>query len=227
MKQTQKIHFGCNRYITSQFTRPIHASSHDQRPPWLCAPFQVEFFDENDLKNPSERLPRILHSEKFRMSTLVEFSVKKQSFIHLTESQLIDVQYSPPFNQVDKLVDILWNHEYRFNKLIATLREPSQTHMYLVVTFKNVSAVEIINLLRMHGVIPPWSATLFWTERSQAPSEQRHFVSAILFLRAWGRRDSGYPLHGGHSSLHCVHVPTEENAKQRLLRLDGNPAIHD
>ena len=105
MKQTQKIHFGCNRYITSQFTRRIHASSHDQRPPWLCAPFQVEFFDENDLKNPSERLPRILHSVKFRMSTLVEFSVKKQSFIHLTESQLIDVQYSPPFNEVDKLVD--------------------------------------------------------------------------------------------------------------------------
>ena len=87
--------------------------------------------------------------------------------------------------------------EYRFNKLIATLREPSQTHMYLVVTFKNVSAVEIRNLLRMHGVIPPWSATLFWTERSQAPSEQRHFVSAILFLRAWGRRDSGYTFPEG------------------------------
>ena len=23
---------------------------------------------------------------------------------------------------------------------------------------------------------------------------QRHFVSAILFLRDWGRRDSGYPM---------------------------------
>ena len=179
---------------TSQFTRPIHASSHSHimifrdHHDHLCAPFQ----DEDDLKNPSERLPRILHSAKFRMSTLVEFSVKnKVLFTSQKVSWLTCSPHRHSIKSTNWLARKLWNYEYRFNKLIATLREPSQIHRYLVVTFTKCLLLRRWNQLRMHGVIPPWTATLYWTERSQVPNEKRHFVSAILFLRAWGRRNSG------------------------------------
>ena len=156
--------------------------------------FKSDFLDENDLKT---------HQKDF----LAYFTVKSLEWAHSCNFQWKTKLCSPhrkaaevypessahrhSIKSTNWLARKLWNHDYRFNKLIATLREPSQTHMYLVVTFTKCLLLRRWKQLRMHGGFPPWSATLFWTERSQAPSEQRHFVSAILFLRAWGRRDSG------------------------------------
>ena len=52
-----------------------------------------------------------------------------------------------------------------------------------------MSAIETMEAtVNMHGGNPPWIATLFWMEGSEASIEQRHFVSAILLLQDWGQR---------------------------------------
>ena len=150
---------GCDRCIT------VWSVCH------VCATFQAGFFWRRRSQNPSKRLPRVLHSAKFRMSTLVEFSVKKKLCSPHRKSAEVYPESSAHRHSIKStnwLARKLWNYEYRFNKLIATLREPSQTYMYLVVTFTKCLLLRRWKQLRLHGVIPPWTATLFWTERSQA-----------------------------------------------------------